>query len=637
MKKELLKFLCTSLFALVCLSVNATIYHGYCGNEDDLNGDELEDVEWFFNDATGNLTIKIVKYSGNKSIKEYSTEDPTGYPWYTHANNIKSIIIGEGITNVPAWAFAMMEHCTSVSLPSTLTSIGNCALEECAFTSINLPEGLTTIGDYAFQMGALTSVTIPSTVTNIGTVAFQDNESLTTVTCLAAEAPTLGDNVFSNCNNLTKIYKPAASDYTGSNWGDYSELFDDLAATTTTFTYTAAEKVNEFETSIGRFLGATSIKSHEFVDGTGTVIYNGAVTSITDYALSGTTITSLTIPDGVVWIAEGAVAGCDYLTSVSIPNSVTHIGTEAFEFTPIASLSFPSSVKFIADMAFECAPLTSISIPSGVTAICADVFNGCNALESITIPDGIVEIGEGAFAGCDAVENVYCYAAPTLIWGAPENDFANTTNFHVSTAIDTWETNFATALVNFVNDLADVKVTPVEDDYWATFYDATTSYAVDANTTVYKASLSGTTVTITAIGGNQIITHDNAVILKSTGIPVLTTTATASTGDFDGNSLLGSDGVASDGNSYYALANGSQGLGFYKVGNGTVIPAGKAYLYTGGAGSNFYGIDPGDGTTAIKNMKVGKNDNFYYDLSGHRVLYPKKGLYIMNGKKVIIK
>lgn len=41
--------------------------------------------------------------------------------------------------------------------------------------------------------------------------------------------------------------------------------------------------------------------------------------------------------------------------------------------------------------------------------------------------------------------------------------------------------------------------------------------------------------------------------------------------------------------------------------------------------------------TAIKNIKVGADDNIYYDLQGRRILYPKKGLYIVNGKKVIIK
>ncbi len=64
----------------------------------------------------------------------------------------------------------------------------------------------------------------------------------------------------------------------------------------------------------------------------------------------------------------------------------------------------------------------------------------------------------------------------------------------------------------------------------------------------------------------------------------------------------------------------------------------RAYMKaSGGASSNTLAIDWGDGTTSIKNMKVGSDDNIYYDLQGRRVLYPQKGVYILNGKKVVIK
>ena len=64
----------------------------------------------------------------------------------------------------------------------------------------------------------------------------------------------------------------------------------------------------------------------------------------------------------------------------------------------------------------------------------------------------------------------------------------------------------------------------------------------------------------------------------------------------------------------------------------------RAYIEVKGAAlGRSLDIDTGDGATAIKNVKVGTDDNVYYDMQGRRVLYPKKGLYIMNGKKVIIK
>ena len=63
----------------------------------------------------------------------------------------------------------------------------------------------------------------------------------------------------------------------------------------------------------------------------------------------------------------------------------------------------------------------------------------------------------------------------------------------------------------------------------------------------------------------------------------------------------------------------------------------RAYIALDSALGRSLDIDFGDGTTGIKNLKVGVEDNVYYDLQGRRVLYPKKGIYIQNGKKVIIK
>ncbi len=86
-------------------------------------------------------------------------------------------------------------------------------------------------------------------------------------------------------------------------------------------------------------------------------------------------------------------------------------------------------------------------------------------------------------------------------------------------------------------------------------------------------------------------------------------------------------------NSTYVLSDGQ-----FKKFTGTSIPAGKAYLLAEDipAEAHELSINFGD-ATGIKNIKVGTEDNIYYDLQGRRVLYPTKGLYIVNGKKVIVK
>ena len=114
---------------------------------------------------------------------------------------------------------------------------------------------------------------------------------------------------------------------------------------------------------------------------------------------------------------------------------------------------------------------------------------------------------------------------------------------------------------------------------------------------------------------------------------------TESTDDVSANELLVSDGtVTGDGSTIYVLADGKYGVGFYLLDNSETVPAGKAYLEVTGASPTrgFIGFGDDD-TTVISNVKSVVEDNVYYDLLGRRVDQPSKGLYIHNGKKVVIK
>ena len=433
MKKKLLRFLCSALMTVVCMSVNATIYNGNCG---DNNGEPTDAVTWSFDTSTGTLSL-----TGTGAIKMFSDQGPMAYPWcdYDGSENnkgmedITTIVIGEGITNIPDYAFAMYEYCTSISLPSTLTSIGNSALEECAFTSITLPEGLETIGDYAFLGSKFSSITLPSTLTSIGGSAFNDCQSLTsitipakvtsigesafqncialeTVTMLRATPPTLGDLAFYDYSNpaiiipaLTTINVPAVNveDYkAATNWSDYAALIvagGGAPATTTTFTYTASEQLTVFNNTT-YFTGATAVKSHEFAAGTGTVVYDGTVTAIADYTFYYNNV------------AKAKMAG------ITIPASVETIGKWAFyDCEALASVTFAgtSSLTSIASNAFgECTSLTTIALPESLTTLGdymemgghiyynGSVFAG-SGLTLIEIPKNFTTLyGGGHFADC---------------------------------------------------------------------------------------------------------------------------------------------------------------------------------------------------------------------------------------------
>ena len=94
--------------------------------------------------------------------------------------------------------------------------------------------------------------------------------------------------------------------------------------------------------------------------------------------------------------------------------------------------------------------------------------------------------------------------------------------------------------------------------------------------------------------------------------------------------------VTSYGAKFFALTKQAEKVGFALVANGVVIPAGRAYLeVTKGTPAKFFGLD-GE-ATGINNVKTAKVDGAYYTLEGVKTTKPVNGLYIHNGKKIVVK
>ena len=199
----------------------------------------------------------------------------------------------------------------------------------------------------------------------------------------------------------------------------------------------------------------TTIKSHTFENGVGTIEFNddvttiagggggspnygafggcsnmtnisipNSVTSITSIAFVGCTslpvvdniryadtyaigavdktLTEYTIKNGTKWIGDYAFRYCSGLTSVTIPSSVTTIGNSAFSScSGLTSVTIPSSVTTIGNSAFSsCSGLTSVTIPNSVTSIGDSAFENCSGLTSVTIGSGVTSIGRYAFSAC---------------------------------------------------------------------------------------------------------------------------------------------------------------------------------------------------------------------------------------------
>ena len=135
------------------------------------------------------------------------------------------------------------------------------------------------------------------------------------------------------------------------------------------------------------------------------------------------------------------------------------------------------------------------------------------------------------------------------------------------------------------------------------------------------------------------IPEGEAVVLKKTGTYILTP-ASGSVELGTDNDLLPSDGTIQGASNIYALANKSQGVGFYPVASTVKVPAGKGYLLINRETpvKGFYGFEEDDDPTGISNVNVNVNDNLnnaIYNLAGQRMGKTQKGINIVNGKKIL--
>ena len=232
-------------------------------------------------DADGTLTI-----SGTGKMKNYN--DTNKLSPVCRNSSVKKVVIEDGVTSIGAYAFYSCDNSISITIPSSVTSIGDEAFTDCGLTSITIPSSVTSIGDFAFNScGSLTSITIPDSVTSIGSYAFTSCSSLTSIT-IPDSVTSIGDWTFYNCSSLTSITIPDSVTSIGDSAFAYCERLTSI---------TIPDRV-------------TSIEPYAFRD--------------------CKSLTSITIPDGVTSIGNYAFYNCSSLTSITIPDGVTSIGKDAF-------------------------------------------------------------------------------------------------------------------------------------------------------------------------------------------------------------------------------------------------------------------------------------------------------------------
>lgn len=190
----------------------------------------------------------------------------------------------------------------------------------------------------------------------------------------------------------------------------YADDFDDagISFSNVVFEEGAYQKKIVYPDPVGEFEIENGVMKKGVPNSEGVCIIPYGVIEIGAFAFSSvcTKLTSVTIPNTVTKIGYQAFRDCKNLTNVTIPDSVTDIETWAFyDCRNLKRVTLPNSIKIIKNETFYHCDLTNINIPDSVTSIENGAFRGCK-FTTISIPDSISDIGDKAFADCSNLTSV---------------------------------------------------------------------------------------------------------------------------------------------------------------------------------------------------------------------------------------
>ncbi len=253
--------------------------------------------------VTSTFTSKTLTITGSGAMPDFDFPNGSLAPWWNYEalgmnalseidfdikGKLKTVIIGEGVTNVSNYALFFLPAATQVTLPESVTHIGRYGIAMCSkLTGLSIPKGVTGIGDFGLAGNGLTAVTLPDGLQSLGRGAFDSCASLTNTTLPAAITAVPG-KCFADCTKLLNVK------YAGTVTAIGDLAFESCKALT-------AAPIPETVTEIGAsaFTGCTAL-------------------------------TDVTIPAGVSTIPEDCFRGCTALTDIDLPGTVTHVGHNAF-------------------------------------------------------------------------------------------------------------------------------------------------------------------------------------------------------------------------------------------------------------------------------------------------------------------
>ena len=386
---------------------------------------------------------------------------------FQNCTNLQTVTLPSSITTIGTSAFEGCSNLQSVNIPSSVTTLKQDAFYNCSkLGSIDLPEGLVTIEQRAFWGCNLTSVTVPSTVTTIGNAAFKGNP-LTAVVWKPITCSISSDSsapFYSEYSNITSFTFAEGVEEIPGYLCKYMSKLDTVVLPSSVhllgqaaFMYCSSLKsinlpVTQKTLPAQFFEGCTSLES---------IVLPSTLTTIRQDAFYNCSkLANVTLHEGITTIDQRAFWGCN-LSSVTIPSTVSTIGNAAFKGNPLTSVTWlpktctigtedsapfystssqitsftfgdsvqiipaylcksmnkldtiilPPTVTNIYRNAFMyCTSLKSFTFPEGLVTVATSVLEGCTSLKKVVIPSSVTTINQDAFYNCSALQEIYNYA-----------------------------------------------------------------------------------------------------------------------------------------------------------------------------------------------------------------------------------
>ena len=395
----------------------------------------------------GVTTIGRSAFSGCSSLTSVNIPNSVttiGEYAFRDCSSLTSVTIPNSVTTIGGDAFYGCSSLTSVTIPNSVTTIGKSAFHGCsALISVTIPKSVTTIGDDAFSYcKSLTSVTIPNSVTTIGWNTFSGCTSLTSVN-IPNSVTTIGGEAFSGCSSLTSVTIPnsvttiGSSAFTNNNakiiwltntpparyWnveGGIHYVANDL------YTGLSNKKVYPYLSSIFEVDGikyvpvSPSERTCDAIDCAYTgepyevkinkkVNYKGVDMTVREFnpytAYECAKIKKAYIDIGGS-IGNDAFSGCTNLTSVDIKKA-NDIGNNAFsKCTNLVSVDIKAGNN-IGESAFSnCSSLETLSLDNKIKSLGRSAFENCRNLKQFVIPDSVTILNYLLLYDCSSLKSI---------------------------------------------------------------------------------------------------------------------------------------------------------------------------------------------------------------------------------------